>query len=533
MDSITLIFILFCCVLTYPAMAEASALEINGSDAIDLHKTIGKDLVNLVDKEKYEVEGLPYYNAIWSPNGNEVLINSFISAYPPKKPAIGGFFSLYIAKSNGTEINQIVHSKAPTNTGGIAIVAPAWSCSGNYFAYLEQIQGKRKETISLRTCILNKDLQVIRVVQHAARGDIMNYYGDDIRWSPTEDKMACIINGSLIVFGPNQEDIIISSSAKNPTWSPDGTKIAFFETNNGAQTLKIYDIKNGKQILSSDQIYSKILWSPDSEKLLFFVNTNITNLDCVTGICAIDINSGEVVLIQGSISFVPVPRWGNNSQSIFVSKTYTNTSTNDLEYTLYSCTMEGKAQKIISSTREFDFLISSDNHPIVLIQNPFNRSYIKKYELHLFTDLENQCIIKDVSDWKLNGNNLTFMFDDKIVLLNTSTHVTSCAKIPLGADKTFSINPTNHFVLIGNMLMELKYHTVDFEQMDHATLSSIDSEMNYSTNKGVTTGIVVDIDEPIAKEQNVARDVRLTGFTVVLSFIGLLAASVLRVLKKD
>ncbi|MCA1587105.1 MAG: peptidase S9, partial [Acidobacteria bacterium] len=67
----------------------------------------------------------------------------------------------------------------------------------------------------------------------------------------------------------------------NPTWSPDGRRIAFSALTGGVSDLYVYDLTANRLERLTDDPYSDLepAWSPDGQAIAFVTDRFTTNLD--------------------------------------------------------------------------------------------------------------------------------------------------------------------------------------------------------------------------------------------------------------
>jgi WD40 repeat protein len=110
----------------------------------------------------------------------------------------------------------------------------------------------------------------------------------------------------------------------DPTWSPDGQRIAFSALVGGALDLFVYDLRaNTRRRLTSDAFADlQPSWSPDGRTLAFVTDRFSTRLDTLTTgnyrLAALDLESGEVRALPSFEDAKNIdPQWSADGRSLF------------------------------------------------------------------------------------------------------------------------------------------------------------------------------------------------------------------------
>lgn len=149
----------------------------------------------------------------------------------------------------------------------------------------------------------------------------------DLYISPDATEVAYVANQHIYILGtddslPRQVTQVpgIYGAAGSPlAWSPDGSKIAFYEGNYPFQQINVINADGtGRRTLTPDpnfQIYrSRLVWSPDSRKIAFYrpINPPNSNQEAIN---LIDLNSGEMEPLT-SPGFFDALSWSPDGQQL-------------------------------------------------------------------------------------------------------------------------------------------------------------------------------------------------------------------------
>src|SRR6266516_1694917 len=150
-------------------------------------------------------------------------------------------FDLYLANAeNGQTIRKLVSATRDPHLESMQLInsAGAWNADGSRFVFGAVVTGK----------------PALRIV----KGD----------------------NGDLVqeIKFPSLGEIF------NPTWSPDGTRIAFSAQVGGLTDLFLYDLAGGQLQRLTDDSYADLqpAWSPDGSQIAFVTDRFGTSLDSLT-----------------------------------------------------------------------------------------------------------------------------------------------------------------------------------------------------------------------------------------------------------
>ena len=153
-------------------------------------------------------------------------------------------------------------------------------------------------------------------------------------WSPDSQRLAVATvqsaRGVIVVFDVESGDVVQrialerAGEAFQPSWSPDGTRLAYTAQIGGLTNLYIYDFGTGATRQLTNDPYADLqpAWSPDGRRLAFVSDRFTSNLQTLDfgpyRLGSIDPESGAIEPIDTGLSGDAVnPQWSADGQSLF------------------------------------------------------------------------------------------------------------------------------------------------------------------------------------------------------------------------
>lgn len=249
--------------LTAPALATTPGL--NGLIAFTAARTTGGDIYTMPPGGDPETQRTSTVeaddDAAWSPDGTRFAFTRNDN----------GEEDIFIAAADGTNV-------VPFTTTPGADIDPAWSPDGTRIAWASLRDGSDLEIFSAR-------LDGTGLVQHTNNGA---FFDDEPAWSPDGSAIAFRSGRSMgnihrVAASGTEVDArqVTTTPGNAPSWSPDGTRIAFDSVRPGAQS-NIFSLPAGGTPVGTAPAETDLRrhttdpngavtpsWSPDGTRIAF------------------------------------------------------------------------------------------------------------------------------------------------------------------------------------------------------------------------------------------------------------------------
>jgi TolB protein len=196
---------------------------------------------------------------VWSPDGTQIAFVSVLAA--------GGNFEIDRMNADGSSLRLLT----PLSSGNSS---PVWSPDGRKLAFISQREGNSD------IYLMNADGTQIRQMTRNRTDDWQPV------WSPNGQQIAFLseYEGPPKIYVMDVADITLRSRAlgharplvtgqmdmnSGPSWSPDGSQLAFFGWHSGLWEMAVLDRGKLRWLEQRTQVVTAPAWSPDGQRLAF------------------------------------------------------------------------------------------------------------------------------------------------------------------------------------------------------------------------------------------------------------------------
>ena len=222
---------------------------------------------------------------------------------------------------------------APRSLGGELNVSPALSPDGRLMAFLSE-----RSLFSIDLYLASAETG--EILERVSHNDLdphfssLQFVSSAGGWNATSDRLAfAVVTGgraALAIYDVKrrriEREIPLSDvdEAFNPTWAPDGARIAFSGMSGGVTDLFVLDLSSGSVARLTNDPYADVqpAWAPDGQRIAFATDRFTTRLE------TLDIGPYQVALIEpASRRIEPVagfadaknmnPQWAPDGQTLY------------------------------------------------------------------------------------------------------------------------------------------------------------------------------------------------------------------------
>ena len=286
-----------------------------------------------------------------------------------------GNFEIYVMDADGGNLRRLTNNPAGDHS-------PSWSPDGKRIVFLSDRDGH----VDLQHGAPHPDIYVMDADGSNQRNLTNNPHDDrSPSWSPDGNRIAFMSerDGDYDIYvmgadGTNQQNLSNHPLGdRDPSWSPDGAHIVFsarrkghFE-NEAAITNEIYvmDADGGNQRRLTDNRNNdwEPSWSPDGKRIAFIADRkgNIDKFD----IYVMDADGGNQLNVTQHRAWDGAPSWSpNNERIVFHSK-------RDGNWEIYVMDADGgNLQNLTNNNRHFDYGPAWLNSPLSV--SPAGKKFI-------------------------------------------------------------------------------------------------------------------------------------------------------------
>lgn len=205
------------------------------------------------DRRRITTDGNGYAAPAISPDGRRIAYAAFTD----------GSWGIYLMDADGTNRSLLVHRS--TFDG-----EPAWSPDGSQIAFRSLNDGPYGGYG--RIFVINVDGTGLRQVSPEETDPAAYSFDVSPSWSPDGSKIAYDRSGQIAIINADGTGLTLIGGGEHPSWSPDGTRFAFEGVSEGTTHIYICNADGSNPVRitnSSPNQENTPHWSPDSRRIVF------------------------------------------------------------------------------------------------------------------------------------------------------------------------------------------------------------------------------------------------------------------------
>ncbi|MCV0393720.1 MAG: cadherin-like domain-containing protein, partial [Nitrosopumilus sp.] len=394
-------------------------------------------------------------------------------------------FNIFTINSDGTEKTLLV-----TGNATFPNRFPSWSPDGTKLI-LSSVVDKTPFVNDYDIVVINSDGTGIT--------NISNLAGNDVQpsWSPNGEKIAFANDPSgptpsqIFIINANGTNLInISNNTfadSDPQWSPDSTKILFVSTRDGNNEIYLMNVDglNPIRLTNVTGSDSQPSWSPNGEKIAF-----TSNRDGNTKIYTMNADGSNPTLLTNLIPANPQPFWSPDGQKIL------------FEYQGDLWTIHPDGSNLTRITFENSQILEPDwgtaSNTVASVLIAFNDSYKTQTDTPLIVPAPG-VLANDTSILPLSA----------VLVLSSSTGV-----LNLNSDGSFDYTPPVGFEGKVSFLYNAT-NGVDMSNTANATINVIKPSISFTKNPAQYVNgenVFVTVNDPVANNSTL-KDVISANLT--------------------
>ncbi|HTP10637.1 MAG TPA: PKD domain-containing protein [Anaerolineae bacterium] len=225
----------------------------------------------------------------WSPDGTQI---AYLDFEEDSKAPDGGYWQIYLMNADGSNIQQLTHDLAHHSQ-------PMWSPDGYKLAFSTDFTSYSEIYVMDARRLSQKQVTQCHDMHLSCWNPVWSPDGQRIAVD-SRDTSEVVSKGGVYITDVDKAALFQSidrqnvlDDCDNPTWSPDGRRIAMVCNTGEEKQIGIFvvDLDNYKLVRLTPEVGGGLTWSPDGKRLAFYGD----------GIWVIDLDTTHVLSLTQPI----------------------------------------------------------------------------------------------------------------------------------------------------------------------------------------------------------------------------------------
>jgi dipeptidyl aminopeptidase/acylaminoacyl peptidase len=215
---------------------------------------------------------------------------------------------------------------------GSVNIGPSLSPDGSRIAFLSE-RSRLSIEVYVADSTTGEDLRRLTSTAVDSHFESLQFLSSSGSWAPDNRRLALASvqkgRGAIVIFDTSNGDVLNTvpfeerGEVFQPSWSPDGSSIAFVGQVGGFTDLFLHSLADGTTRRLTTDAFADLqpAWSPDGRELLFITDRYTSRLDTLAfgpmSVAVMNVASGEMTSIPtGAVGLTSSPQWSSDGASI-------------------------------------------------------------------------------------------------------------------------------------------------------------------------------------------------------------------------